>query len=46
VALGDVATIYGGLVSLDDQASMAGTVSYELLTRLGPRVTRRYQGLR
>jgi alanine racemase len=46
VALGDVATIYGGLISLDEQASLAGTVSYELLTRLGPRVTRRYRGLR
>ncbi|HWA57019.1 MAG TPA: alanine racemase [Gemmatimonadales bacterium] len=42
VALGDVATIYGGLVSLDDQARHAGTISYELLTSLGARVLRRY----
>jgi alanine racemase len=42
VALGDVATAYGGLVSLDDQAHAAGTISYELLTRLGSRVVRRY----
>jgi alanine racemase len=42
VAIGDIATVYGGLVSLDRQAEMAGTLSYELLTRLGPRVTRRY----
>jgi alanine racemase len=46
VAIGEVATVYGGLVSIDQQAAAAGTVSYELLTRLGPRVTRRYQGLR
>jgi alanine racemase len=43
-ALGDVATAYGGLVSLDEHAHAAGTLSYELLTRLGPRVTRRYHG--
>ncbi|MDF3053872.1 MAG: Alanine racemase, C-terminal domain, partial [Geminicoccaceae bacterium] len=27
----------------DQQAAAAGTISYELLTRLGPRVLRRYQ---
>jgi alanine racemase len=42
VTIGDVATIYGGLVSLDRQAEAAGIISYELLTRLGPRVIRRY----
>ncbi|HYF40576.1 MAG TPA: alanine racemase [Gemmatimonadales bacterium] len=42
VAIGDVATVYGGLVTLDQQAEKAGSISYELLTRLGPRVTRRY----
>ena len=42
VAVGDVATVFGGLVSLDRQAEAAGTISYELLTRLGPRVVRRY----
>lgn len=40
---GDVATIFGGVVSLDRQAEAAGTISYELLTALGPRVTRRYR---
>jgi alanine racemase len=45
VGIGDVATLYGGLVSLDRQAEVAGTISYELLTRLGPRVARRYQGV-
>jgi alanine racemase len=43
VAPGDVATVFGGMVSLDQQAAAAGTISYELLTRLGPRVLRRYQ---
>ena len=42
VAIGDIATVYGGLVTLDQQAEIAGSISYELLTRLGPRVTRRY----
>ena len=44
VSPGDVATVFGGLASLDRQAEAAGTISYELLTRLGPRVTRRYAG--
>jgi alanine racemase len=44
VRLGDIATIFGGLISVDEQAANAGTVSYELLTRLGPRVPRRYHG--
>ena len=42
VSVGDVATVFGGLVALDRQAAAAGTISYELLTRLGPRVARRY----
>lgn len=41
-APGDVATVYGGLVSLDEQARRAGSISYELLTSLGPRVARHY----
>jgi alanine racemase len=43
-APGDVATAFGGLISLDEHAHAAGTISYELLTRLGPRLTRRYRG--
>jgi alanine racemase len=43
-AVGDVATIFGGRISLDAQARAAGTISYELLTALGPRVERRYRG--
>lgn len=43
VRIGDVGTVFGGLVSLDDQAESGGTISYELLTRLGPRMPRRYR---
>jgi alanine racemase len=43
VDIGDTAVVFGGLVSLDDQAGLAGTISYELLTMLTPRVTRRYR---
>ena len=43
VAVGDVATVFGGLVSLDDQAGAAGTISYELLTALGSRLPRCYR---
>jgi alanine racemase len=39
---GDVATVFGGLVSLDEQARRAGTIAYELLTAMGPRIPRRY----
>ena len=41
VRIGDVATFYGGAVTLDEQAAVAGTVSYELLTAIGRRVERR-----
>ncbi len=44
VAPGDVATVYGGSVSLDQQAAAAGTISYELLAGLGARLPRRYAG--
>ena len=43
VAPGDVATVFGGLVSLDEQAARAGTIAYELLTSLSHRLPRRYQ---
>ncbi len=43
VALGQLATIIGGRVGLDAQAERAGTIGYELLTSIGPRVVRRYQ---
>jgi len=41
-ALGDVATIFGGQVCLDEQVRQGGTIGYELLTAMGPRVQRRY----
>jgi alanine racemase len=40
--VGDVATVIGGGVPLDDQARRAGTISYELLTSLGRRLQRNY----
>ena len=43
VRSGDVATVYGGMMSVDEQAGHSDTVSYELLTALGARVERRYQ---
>jgi alanine racemase len=42
VAAGDVATVFGGLISLEEQARAAGTTAYELLTSLSARVPRRY----
>ena len=33
-----------GVITLDQQAAAAGTISYELLTRLGARLERRYSG--
>jgi alanine racemase len=44
VQVGDVAVVYGGLVSLDEQARAADTVSYELLTRIGRRIPRHHHG--
>ena len=43
VDLGEVATFFGGRVSLHDQATAAGTIPYILLTGLGRRVQRRYR---
>lgn len=40
VVPGDVATVWGGSVTLDRQAGNAGTISYELLTALGHRLPR------
>lgn len=44
VVPGDTATIFGGPLSLDEQADRARTISYQLLTGIGRRVARRYQG--
>jgi alanine racemase len=37
VRRGDFATMIGGELSIDDVAGAAGTIGYEILTRLGPR---------
>jgi alanine racemase len=50
VAVGDVATLIGvdggATIPLDEFASWAGTISYEILARFGARLERRYTGLR
>ena len=43
VRLGDTAALFGGLVTLDEQARRGGTNAYELLTAVSPRVERRYR---
>ena len=40
---GDWATMIGGSVSLEELASLAGTINYELLTSLGNRLERVYR---
>ncbi len=42
VQIGDIATFFGAEPNLDRQAERAGTISYELLTSVGRRVTRDY----
>lgn len=44
VRIGDEALVFGEELLLDAQAERAGTISYELLTSLSPRVARRYRG--
>jgi alanine racemase len=48
VAAGDVATIFGpgdhGEPTADDWAEVLDTISYEVVTRIGPRVPRAYDG--
>jgi alanine racemase len=39
---GDYVDLLGGGVPLDEAAALAGTISYELLTRLAPRLERRW----
>ncbi len=41
---GDAATLIGGEITVDDVAAAAGTISYEVLTRLGPRCHLVYRG--
>jgi alanine racemase len=48
VRAGDVAVLFGtgagGEPTAQDWADAAGTISYEIVTRLGARVPRRYLG--
>jgi alanine racemase len=45
VVRGTRAEILGSNILIDEAASWAGTISYELLTRLGSRYARLYSGL-
>lgn len=46
VEVGDTAVLFGdpatGVPSVQDWADAAGTINYEIVTRIGPRVSRRY----
>jgi alanine racemase len=42
---GTRAEILGRHILIDEAATWAGTICYELLTRLGSRYARRYRGL-
>jgi len=42
VAVGDPVELFGPNRLLDDAAAAAGTISYELLTSITPRVPRAY----
>ena len=44
IALGDWVEVFGPTVGIDEMAAWAGTISYELLTRLGSRLQRFYTG--
>jgi alanine racemase len=44
VKRGDLVTVLGDGISVDDLAAPAGTIGYEVLTRLGRRYARVYKG--
>ncbi len=44
VRVGDWAELIGATISVDEVAAAAGTISYEILTRLGSRLAREYVG--
>ena len=44
IALGDWVEVFGRTIGIDETAAWAGTISYELLTRLGSRLQRFYTG--
>ena len=43
-ATGDWAELFGPSLPVDEVAKSAGTIAYELLTGISPRVTRVYEG--
>jgi alanine racemase len=43
VKRGDLVTLIGGEIGVDDLAAAAGTIGYEVLTSLGPRYKRIYR---
>jgi alanine racemase len=44
VRRGDLATLIGAEIAIDDVAAASGTIGYEILTRLGPRCHLVYRG--
>jgi len=44
VAPGDPVELLGEHIALDDAASASGTIAYECLVRLAPRLQRTYRG--
>ncbi len=44
IAAGDMATLVGPGLTIEAMGHAAGTIGYEVLTRLGPRFVRRYTG--
>ena len=44
IALGDWVEVFGKTVRVDEVAQAAGTIGYEVLSRIGNRVRRRYAG--
>lgn len=45
VHLGDQMEVFGATISVDEFAACTGTIGYEALTTIGPRVQRRYVGI-
>ena len=43
VEQGDLVTLIGGEIGVDDLAAAGGTIGYEVLTSLGPRYNRIYR---
>jgi alanine racemase len=44
ISRGDLVTLIGPELPIEAVGKAAGTIGYEILTRLGPRFVRRYSG--